>query len=57
LGISDGNSAHVAVPPLTGVVPVDVGVVLAQPAAARASATTPATTATVLLRSLEIHLR
>jgi hypothetical protein len=58
LGVSDGSSAHVAVPPLTGVVPTaDELVPPAQPAAARASAITPTPTAMVLLRSLEIHLR
>ena len=55
---SDGSSAHVAVPPLIGVVPTAVVLVLAQPAAARASATAaPTVTASVLLRSLEMHLR
>jgi hypothetical protein len=45
------------VPPLTGVVPVVDELLPAQPAMAKASATTLAPTASVLRRSLEMHLR
>src|ERR1700728_3347909 len=56
--MSDGSSPHVAVPPLTGVVPAaDEPVpVPAQPAAARARATTPAAAASVLQRSPDLNL-
>jgi hypothetical protein len=55
VGGVDGGSAKTAVPPLTGVVPDDVGLLLEQPAATMAHAAAIAPVARILLRSLNLN--
>jgi hypothetical protein len=56
VGGVDGGSANTAVPPLTGVVPDDVGLLLEQPAATRAHAAAAAAAPRILVRHLDLHM-